>query len=201
MVRKAKDSKDRFSEPSWAEPLDVEGEIEAIPSAARIRGMFVAPVALEAKRVGLDTAMASERYVGFQFYPLRMFARLLTDTSRAMFPARTLRSGLRKFGRSAPKAFIASTLGKVVLGSAQGVRDSVAAMAKAYELSLQPGRAVVSEQVAGENGLIVTLEDVHYFLDCHHIGIFEGAMAYAGVRGRVKICKRSSSSADLLLQW
>jgi uncharacterized protein (TIGR02265 family) len=190
----------QFVEPPWSDPLDAEREIEAIPPGAQIRGMFIAPVAAEAKRLAPGVVKMRDRYVAFQFYPLREHARLLVDACRALYTDQPLRSGLRKLGRGAPVAFIASTLGKVVLGSALGVRDSAAALAKAYGLSLHPGRADVTE-CTNPNQLIVSLDEVYYFVDCHHVGAFEGAMKHAGVRGQVRMRKRGAFSADLLLEW
>jgi uncharacterized protein (TIGR02265 family) len=188
-----------FVEPPWDEPLDVERELEAIPDSAQVRGMFIAPLAAEAKRLTADTIKT--RYLPFQLYPLREHARLLVETCRTQYADRSLRAGLRKLGRAAPLAFIASTLGKVVRGSVQGAHDSCAALAKGYAMSLQPGRAFVSEPEEGQQWLIVTFEDVYHFLDCHHVGAFEGALKHAGVRGRVRLRKHSQSSAEMLLEW
>jgi hypothetical protein len=49
--------------------------------------------------------------------------------------------------------------------------------------------------------MIVSLDDIPYFLDSHHVGVFEGTLKYAGVKGRVRIATRSYDSADLLLEW
>jgi hypothetical protein len=49
--------------------------------------------------------------------------------------------------------------------------------------------------------MVLRLEDIHYFLDSHHVGAFEGAMTYAGVRGNVRIASQGHSTADLLLEW
>lgn len=157
------------------------------------------PMLAEVKRRGVTRAPPRERYVAFNQYPLREHARVLVDTSGDLFPDRTLRQGLRKLGRGAPTAFGASTLGKVTLGSALGVQSIVEAFAKGYELNMQPGRAVVVECAARR--IVVSLDDVHYFIDSHHIGAFEGALAHAGVRGSVKIAPRGSTAADLLLEW
>jgi len=88
---------------------------------------------------------------------------------------------------------------KVVLGSAEGVHEVVAAMAKAYPLNARPSRVTALEAAGGR--AIVRLEDIHYFLDSHHVGAFEGVLKYAGVKGRVLIATRSQSAADLLLEW
>ena len=48
---------------------------------------------------------------------------------------------------------------------------------------------------------VVRLEDIHYFLDSHHVGTFEGALKFAKVEGRVLIARRGRAAADLLLEW
>jgi hypothetical protein len=86
-----------------------------------------------------------------------------------------------------------------MLGSVQGVHETVAALAKAYQLNMRPGCATVIE--AQRNHMILSLEQVHYFLDSHHVGAFEGALKLAGVRGRVRIASHSRASAHLMLEW
>jgi uncharacterized protein (TIGR02265 family) len=189
----------RFVEPPWTAPLDAETEIRALPQAAQVRGLLIAPMLANAKKRGATAKGSRERYLSFNLYPLREHARLLVETCQATFPELSLRQGLRKLGRGASDAFGASTLGKVTLGAAQGVHDIVTAFAKGYELNLQPGRACVVE--SGPRRLIVSLDDVHYFLDSHHVGAFEGVLKRAGIRGRVSIAPRGRAAADLLLEW
>jgi uncharacterized protein (TIGR02265 family) len=188
-----------FQDPKWDAPLDVEREIEAIPPTAQIRGLFILPVAKEVKRLPAGTVAMRERYVPFQFYPLREHAQLLVDASQQLFPKLPIRQGLRKLGRGAPTAFVGSTLGRVMLNTSDSVHDAVFALAKAYELSLKPGRATVEEP--GKGKLIVHLDDVYCFLDCHHVGAFEGCLKFANQRGRVRVCRHSSSSATLMIDW
>jgi uncharacterized protein (TIGR02265 family) len=161
--------------------------------------MFLAPLAQEAVRRGTQLPSARERYLPFSFYPLREHARLLVETCQRLYPDRSLRQGLRKLGRGAPQALVASTLGKVVLGSAHGVHEIIAAMAKAYPLNARPSSVTVLEAASGRS--VVRLDDIYYFLDCHHVGAFEGVLNYARTGGTVRICSRSRSSADLLLEW
>lgn len=189
----------RFIEPPWAESLDAESEIAAIPETSQVRGLLIAPMLADLKKRGWKKPLPRERYVGFNLYPLREHARLLVDTCQMLFPDKPLRESLRKVGRAAPAAFSASTLGKVTLGAAEGVHDIVTAFAKGYELNMQPGRAVVTEM--NRRSMIVSLDDVHYFIDSHHIGAFEGALKRAGVRGQVLIARRARGAAELLLQW
>jgi uncharacterized protein (TIGR02265 family) len=188
-----------FVEPPWDAPLDAEEEIARVPEDATISGMFLAPLAIEAKRQGVTLPSARDRYVPFKFYPLREHCRLLVETCERLFGDRSLRQGLRKLGRGAPAALVASTLGKVVLASAEGVEQVVTAMARAYPLNARPSRVTVVETTSGR--AIVRLEDVHYFVDSHHVGTFEGALKFAGVAGRVLIASRSKACADMLLEW
>lgn len=187
-----------FRDPPWGAPLDIQREIESIPVNAQIRGMFMLPVIQEARRAGV-TLGARERYVGFQYYPLREHAQLLVDACAAVFPQLPLREALRRLGRGAPRAFVASTLGRVVLQSADGPRDVVCALAKGYELVLRPGRAQVEQPQP--HVLDVTLEQVHYFIDSHHVGAFEGALKYAGQRGRIRVQRISASHAVLRIEY
>jgi hypothetical protein len=189
----------RYVEPPWAAPLDVRSVLDAIPADATISGMFIAPLAIEAKRVGVHLPSARDRYLPYRFYPLVEHAKVLVETCERIHPGLSIRQALRKLGRGAPRALVASTLGKVVLASAEGVHEVVDAMAKAYPLNARPSRVEVLERTSGR--AVVRMEEVHYFIDSHHVGAFEGALRYAGVNGRVLIAARSEASADLLLEW
>ncbi|HEX7669618.1 MAG TPA: DUF2378 family protein [Polyangiaceae bacterium] len=189
----------RFLQPPWDAPFDGEAAIAAIPETATISGMFLSPLVAEAQKRGIVLRMARERYVGFTFYPLREHARLLLEVCDRMYPDRPPREVLRKLGRGAPKALLASTLGKVVLGSVEGPHDVIRAMAKAYPLNARPSKVTVLESGRGRS--VVRLEEIFYFLDSHHVGAFEGVLNFAKVEGQVLIAARGRASADLLLEW
>jgi uncharacterized protein (TIGR02265 family) len=189
----------RFVEPPWGEPLDAERELLAMPESVRVRGLLIAPMIAETKRQGITRAAPRDRYVTFNWYPLREHARILIDYCHDVYPDLPIRSALRKVGRASHAAFGGTTLGKVTLGTAEGVFDVVTAFAKAYELSMEPGKASVVEQ--GQKHMVVHLEEIHHFLDSHHVGAFEGALKRAGLRGRVTIAMHAPASADFLLEW
>jgi uncharacterized protein (TIGR02265 family) len=188
-----------FLEPPWGAPLDHEAALRAIPESAQISGMFTSPLVAESKRIKASPSGSRERYVAFQFYPLREHARWLVDTAQAVYPDLPLRGSLRKLGRGAPAAFLSSTLGRVMLESASGWQDSVATFCKAYALNLRPGSATVLE--SGANRILVRLADVYYFIDSHHVGVFEGLMNHAQLRGHVHVRMQGPATADLLLEW
>lgn len=188
-----------FVDPNWDAPLNVEAALAAIPKAATISGMFLQPMVDFAHDVGHELPASRARYVPFSFYPLHEHATLLIATCTAAFPKLTTRQALRKLGRGAPQALLRSTIGKVVLGSAAGVHAMVDAMVAAYPINLKPSRTSVLEH--NDRSVVVRLTDIHYFLDSHHVGTFEGLLRHAGVEGTVRIASRSTSDADLLLSW
>jgi uncharacterized protein (TIGR02265 family) len=189
----------RFIDPPWDAPLDAAAVIRAIPEDAKVRGYMTMPMIAEAKELGLSWRAPRERYLPFNLYPLREHAQIVAWHSECRFPELPLREALRKLGRGAPSALLGSTVGKVTMGSAEGVRDILTAFVKAYELSLQPCSAeIVSD---GRQHVVVSLASVPYFLDCHHVGAFEGALKCAGVRGAVTLCMMRADSAQFLLQW
>jgi uncharacterized protein (TIGR02265 family) len=188
-----------FAEPSWHAPLDVAATMRSIPVEATMAGMFFEPMVREAARCGAQLPSARDRYVRFQFYPMREFAQLAAEAAPVLFPNKSLRIGLRKIGRAAPQAMIASTIGKVTLGSAEGVHALIHAMVTTYPIYVRPCNAQVLETKEGL--AIVRLQDIHYYLDCHHVGVFEGVMRHAGVRGKVTIRMQGPAAADFRCTW
>ena len=189
-----------FVDPPWEAPLDVERVLAGIAPDAKISGMFFVSLVAGAKTRNMVLPSARDRYVPFNFYPVADFARLLVEAAQRFFAGRrSLRHALRSLGRSAPDAFLSSTLGKVTLGSTEGVHAAVGAMANAYELNLRPSR--VSTLDSGPDWVTVRLDKVGYFLDSHHVGTFEGILRFAQVQGSVRIAARGSASADMLLAW
>jgi uncharacterized protein (TIGR02265 family) len=188
-----------FVDPPWNTPLDAPRGGAGIPADATISGMFFVALVAGAKVRGLTLAAARERYTSFRFYPVADLARLLVEAAQLFFPERPLRQSLRALGRAGPDAFLTSTLGRVTLGSTEGVHAAIGAMAGAYELNLRPSRVALVG--AGPKCAIVRLDRVHYFLDSHHVGTFEGVLRFAGTQGAVKIASRTSTSADFLLTW
>lgn len=189
----------RFIKPVWTAPLDSEAQIAAIPDSGTIAGMFPGAIVYGAKQRYIELPSAQSRYVAFSFYPQREHARLLCEAAAAFYPAEPLRQALRILGHEGPRALLRSPLGKVVLGTAEGVHQAVAAMARAYVINLKPSRVDVLETAAGQ--AIVKLTGVHYFLDCHHVGMFEGLLQYAGVMGEVLVDVQGPGEAEMLLRW
>ncbi|HEY0467879.1 MAG TPA: DUF2378 family protein, partial [Polyangiaceae bacterium] len=152
-----------------------------------------------AKRRGVSLSGTRERYLPFGFYPVAEFAPLLVAAAGLFHPTLSLRQGLRAIGAVGPAILAQSVLGKVTLGSAIGVHAVIEAVVNTYGVNIRPSTCVVTQQAA--KACVVSLTNVQYFLDSHHIGVFEGTMTHAGVKGRVRIASRSEFSAELLLEW
>jgi len=189
----------RFKEPPWNQALDVPRALSLISADSTIAGMFFLGVLEGAKRRGVNLDGARERYLPFGFYPVAEFAPLLVAAADVFHPNLSLRQALRAIGSVGPAVLAKSVLGKVTLGSAIGVHAVIEAVANTYAVNIRPSRCSVTFKAA--QACIIDLDNVQHFLDCHHVGVFEGTMMHAGVSGRVRIAKRSEFSGELLLEW
>ncbi len=189
-----------FVDPPWGAPLDPEAVIARLPAEAAMRGMFLTAVVERARLQGKTLPSARDRYLPFEPYPLWEHCRLLVELARAVWPDQPLRQGLRRIGRGAAKALVGSTLGRVTVGSAEGVQHVLHQMAKSFTVIAQPGTITVAETGAGR--AILELRGIHFFLDCHHVGVYEGALRYAEAPdARVRIRTLGPSDADFLCEW
>ena len=190
---------ERFKEPPWQEPLDVPRALSLISADSTIAGMFFIAVFEGAKRRGITLPSARDRYLPFGFYPVAEFAPLLVAAAGVFHPNLPLRQALRAIGAMGPAVLAKSMLGKVTLGAAIGVHAVIDAVADTYAVNIRPSRCVVTHQAP--TACVISLDNVQHFLDCHHVGVFEGTMKHAGVSGRVRIAKSSEFSGELLLEW
>lgn len=189
----------QWHEPPWSAPLDADALVRQVPADATMTGVFLAGVADLGKQLGARLTKARDRYTPFQPYPLREHCELLLEVARVGFPKLPVREALRKLGRGAPNVLLRSTVGRVVLGSAVGPIDVLRAMARSYALHMRPCTLEVLD--TGPAQAVVRLSQVHNFLDCHNVGVFEGCLRHADVRGEVRIHAYDRSTADLLCTW
>jgi uncharacterized protein (TIGR02265 family) len=188
-----------WEDPPWASPLDTAARLRSIPDAATITGIFLSGVRDLARSSDVTLDRARTSYVAFKHYPLREHAELMLECADKVWPALPLRQSLRKMGRGGAGVLIASHVGRVVFGSVEGPLELVRAMARSYGLHVRPGQAEVEPD--GERRIVVRMRDIHYFLDSHHVGVFEGVLRHAQVQGEVKLLAHSTSDVDFLLTW
>lgn len=189
----------RFHEPPWQAPLDVPRALSLITADSTIAGMYFLAVLEGAKRRGVALPGTRDRYLPFHFYPVAEFAPLLVAASGLFHPKLSLRHGLRAIGAAGPAVLAKTVLGKVTLGSAIGTHAVIEAVANTYAVNIRACRCAVTHKT--ERACVVSLDNVQHFLDSHHVGVFEGTMTHAGVKGRVRIASKSEFSAELLLEW
>jgi uncharacterized protein (TIGR02265 family) len=188
-----------FAPPPQDAAIDLAATLRAVPDTATIAGMFPDALAQAARRAGTKLPSARDRFVAFNFYPLREHVQLLGEASERLFVGVPLRRSLRKLGRRTPEILHSTVLGRVTLGAAEGVHAAIAAMANTYAINLRPSHAEVIE--TGPHHAVVRLRSIHFMLDSLHVGVFEGTMRFAGARGEVRICAYGPSEADLLCKW
>lgn len=188
-----------WTDPPWDSPLDVEACLRAVPSSATMTGMFLDATAKIARDKGLEVAAARPRYTAFQPYPLKEHCRVLVEVAGALYPNVSTREALRRLGRGAPSVLLRSTVGRVVLGSVEGPFEVLVAMARSYSMHMRP--SVLEVERAGDRAAVVRLSEVHNFLDSHNVGVFEGVLHHAGVKGIVRIRTFSRTSGDFHCSW
>src|SRR6476659_4421733 len=190
----------QFVDPPWFRPLDADAELADIPAESTLAGMFFRGLMEGAKQRKVSLSVSRPRYLPFQHYPVAEFAPLLIEAARLFHPGLSSREGLRRIGAVGPTILAGSMLGKVTLGSVEGVHAITKAVAATYSANVRGAQCSVLETT--KSSVRLALDGVHYFLDCHHVGVFEGTLRFAGVtNGRVKIAGKSRSSAELLLEW
>lgn len=183
----------------WDAPLDVAVYLRAMPPNARIKGMYATAIVDGARDRGLSLPPARERYVAFQDVPMREYATLLVEAAGAFFPELTLRSALRKLGRSSRDVFAQSVVGRVVLSAASDLPGALAASAKAYAISLPPARAEVRN--LDQHRAVFALANVYNFLDSHHVGVLEGIAHACGVHVEARVKLASLFDGEIELTW
>ena len=189
-----------FVAPPWESKLDTAAVLRRIPDTATVAGLFLASLVEDAKKHGGKLTSARERYVAFQFYPLKEHVQLLLECCAIFHPRRSLRTALRKLGHQTVPSLCSSTIGKVMFSSRDDVALVLDALVRIYPVNLRPSHAEIRTMAPGR--AIVRLDQIHHFLDCHHVGIFEGALRYSGKRAtNVRICSLSGTSAELLCTW
>ena len=188
-----------FVAPDWDAPLDVAAYVDVMPPSARIKGMYAAAIVDGARARGLLLPSARERYLAFRDVPLREFTTLLVEGAQAFFPDMSLRSGLRKLGRSTHGIFSQSVVGRVVFSTASDLPGALTACAKAYAISIPPSRAELRE--VGDRRAILALANVYNFLDSHHVGVLEGVAHACGVHVEARVKLASLFEGEIELTW
>jgi uncharacterized protein (TIGR02265 family) len=192
--------------PRFSLPIDLEGHVAALPEGATVKGMFLRDlIALaEEKAPGADVfalaGVPKKRILPFFDYPYEWLLRLLVATSKIAFPDVPTGEGVRRLGHRAYEALVSEQLGRVlfaVLGN--DFARVVGAGVKGWRLSVSFGK--VDLESLGEGHALYRFRDFPAFLETYQVGVIEGAMHVAGVRGEVWCKLESMSDGVLELFW
>jgi uncharacterized protein (TIGR02265 family) len=189
-----------FAKPDFNAPIDVEAQKQLVPPGATAKGMQLQALVDECKRRGAP--IAGRRYTAFRDYPGAELIDLLVLAAERAWPTFPRREGMRRLGRVAYPTFRSSIVGRVLLGSILGPEDIPGAwplLAKAYSISGSVGGATVIE--TGDKEALVRMEGIYSFVDCWHVGIFEGLVDAFDRIPEIFLKVTSPTSADFWIRW
>jgi uncharacterized protein (TIGR02265 family) len=175
---------------------DFAARVEAAPSWAVIRGMFLR----EVLRVEPRVPSPRPNYVAFSLYPAREYMQLLLDTARIKYPNKTPANALLELGLGVYSLFARSMSGMAIFSMAGSNFSRICELSsKAYSITLKPGDACVAQSEPGY--ALVQLRDVWPFPECFHCGVWLGAMQACNVRGTIDVTRLGSSDVDFAIKW
>jgi uncharacterized protein (TIGR02265 family) len=192
-------SGDRFVEPDWMAPIDLDAYVAGIPEGAIVKGVFPSAVADAARRKGKRLTYARERYHAFGDVPLREYVPMLAECATALYPELPLRGGLRKLGRASLDAIARSTIGRILMTNLLDVTTSLAAVGKAVAITT-PGASISVSEI-GPNRAVVKMSRIYTFFDSHHVGILEKVASAANVHVRARISAQGPYDGEIELLW
>lgn len=189
---------DGFVAPDFTAPLDTAAMIAACPNEAQTKGMFFNGV-IDLVRTK-SKELAQRRYTGFRDYPVREFMQVCVDAGRALAPDASPREQLRRIGQLGYPTLAESVVGRVLFAAAGRSPQKIYKLAaQGYSVSIKPTKVeVVGVREASAH---IRLERVYNFLDCYHVGVFEGVLVVCNKRGTVHIKRDGTTDGEFLCTW
>lgn len=188
-----------YAPPNLTAPLDLRAHLALAPPHGKVKGMFFRRVLGEVRFV-TGRNLTAHRYHPFADYPLAEWLRLLHDAAIATWPRETVRTGMRRLGRSMYSTFVESMVGKVVFSVAQGnLMRALPLYPKIWSVVSNHGRAEVDELRAGR--AVIRLRNVWDFVESFELGALEGGIDCFGVQADVKVAVLSECDADYEVTW
>ena len=175
---------------------DFSERVEAAPSWAEIRGMFLREILRLEPRVRTP----HPDYVAFSLYPVREYMQLLLDAARMKYPDKKPADALLELGLGVYALFARSLSGIAIFSVAGSNFTRICELSsKAYSVTLKPGDAKLAKSEPGY--ALVQLRDVWPFPECFHCGIWMGAMQACKVQGSIEVTRLSPSDVNLAITW
>jgi uncharacterized protein (TIGR02265 family) len=175
------------------------GLIENTPKTHTVRGMYVGGLVQAVQAMGFHP-WKDEKIHAFREYSLREYMEMLLDAAISLYPADSVREGLRKLGGLAIPTFSKSMAGGVIMATVGRSWDlALICVSRGYEVSLKPGKAIVMENANGH--AMVQLRNVWNFADCYQVGVMEGLMHWCKLEGKVTPEVHTPCDVDLKIEW
>jgi uncharacterized protein (TIGR02265 family) len=195
-----------FTKPDFSRPVDVEGHLAALSEDACARGFYFIELLkrLEARVPGFDPfaelGLQRAEYRSFKEYSYRDYLQINVLAAQKMFPQHPVGEGLRRLGHGAYDVFVATQIGRVLIGA---VGKNFARIAKlgcrAYSTSLNFGKVEWTE--LGEKEGYYTFTDFPALIDTYQLGVVEGAMKAVGTTGEVQVAMEDVTHGYLHVRW
>lgn len=174
-------------------------QIDKTPRTHTSKGMYVGGVYQALESMGCPV-LDQEKVPAFKDYPLHGYMELLLDGAVTLYPRDTVQQGLRQLGQHGVSTFARSIVGGVIMGTVgRSWELALKWVSRGYEVSLNPGKAVVAEMTA--NRAVVQLRNVWNFGETYHVGMIEGLMQWCGIVGTVTADVISPCDVDLKVEW
>jgi len=172
--------------------------IDQTPKDHIVKGMYVGGILDTLKTHKVSCKLTTVQ--AFRDYPLRDYMELLLDSALTLYPRQGAADGLRTLGRLAIPTFASSIVGGVIMGTVgRSWEFALKCVAKGYEVSLRPGKCMVS--AVGPGHVTVQLRSVWNFGTSYQVGVIEGLMEWCQISGRVTPSALSRCDVDLKVEW
>ena len=188
-----------FAPPDFSAPLDLAGHLAKLGAHAAVKGTVAATV-VDAVNAAGRPPITSKRFMPFRDYPMAEVLELQVAGATALYPGLPIREGLRRLGADGFASFMKTLLGRVMYGVFGNTVSSVFRVAnKGFEVMQNTG--TVRTIIVDDNAVKLVFASTYTFLDSHHVGIVEGALAACGRTGVVGVKLESPTDGEIYAAW
>jgi uncharacterized protein (TIGR02265 family) len=184
--------------------VDVEALIATIPEHYTVRGIFIAPLAVEIKDdfdkliPKLCAPPPSGKYLAFASYPIRDHLRVIDAAACRLYPAAENREAHRLRARAEFGNFGKTMLGKAILSV---IRDPLTVLLRypeIYDMFTKGPRGRASL----EGPQAVKLELLDYFGSVEYqVGVLEGCVMSFGFVPRTEVRSEGPNKLIFQVEW
>lgn len=198
--------KPTFRAPALRATIDVDAHIALLPQGATSKGMFFlsqldrGAAVLSREVIAKRAGVTLQKYLPFGDYPMADNMRITAVVAAALFPREPLGVALHRLGMTAFDTFVASHMGRVLLGAMElDIASVLRVTPRIYGALFNFGRLEFTLVSEGHGRFAVT--GMPIFLETFQAGAFEALLTHTKRRGRVEVALESLSDGALDLRW